>query len=118
MQPRIDLQARLGLLNGGLGGKMDPVPPPVVGGRQVGELDKRGTLVVGGEEVGEAGLVGGEEVVRTYPWVAALGGRQGGPLLWFCGGSLVSSRWLVTAAHCLMVTTRLLVGSFEPVYSS
>ena len=43
-------------------------------------------------------IVGGETVTPgTYPWQAALvaGGEQ------FCGGSLITPDWVLTAAHCI-----------------
>ena len=49
-------------------------------------------------------VVGGQDVswASIYPWVAALGASQpDGQIVWFCAGSLVANKWLLTAAHCL-----------------
>jgi len=44
-------------------------------------------------------IVGGEETeVNEYPWQVAL--YIGG--LFQCGGSLISNRWVLSAAHCLL----------------
>uniref|UniRef100_A0A3Q0RVI8 Coagulation factor IX n=1 Tax=Amphilophus citrinellus TaxID=61819 RepID=A0A3Q0RVI8_AMPCI len=46
-------------------------------------------------------IVGGEAVARgEIPWQAALVARPSGHL--FCGGSILSVRWVITAAHCLI----------------
>ncbi|CAJ1058821.1 coagulation factor IXa [Xyrichtys novacula] len=46
-------------------------------------------------------IVGGKEVLPgEVPWQAALIARPSGQL--FCGGSVLSERWVITAAHCLV----------------
>ena len=51
-------------------------------------LAERATRIVGGEDT----------EVNEYPWQAGLV-FSGGNIVW-CGGSLVSSKWVLTAAHC------------------
>ena len=48
---------------------------------------KRGTRIVGGSKAAPG----------EYPWMVGL--ERGGSL--FCGGSLISSGWVLTAAHCI-----------------
>lgn len=52
-------------------------------------LAERATRIVGGEDT----------EVNEYPWQAGLVSRGQHDFVW-CGGSLVSSRWVITAAHC------------------
>ena len=57
------------------------------------ELLDQSTLVVGGDEVEE----------NAYPWMAALGTRSNDRMVWFCGGSLINNKMVLTAAHCVKV---------------
>jgi len=43
-------------------------------------------------------IVGGDEAApHQYPWIVALFIDNA----WFCGGSLISEKWVLTAAHCV-----------------
>merc|ERR1712168_645162 len=43
-------------------------------------------------------IVGGEEAEpNQWPWIVALFVDNA----WFCGGSLISENWVLTAAHCV-----------------
>lgn len=49
-----------------------------------------------------ARIIGGTDTTETYPWMVSLQKIQSnGQSYHFCGGSLISSEWVITAAHCL-----------------
>ncbi|KAM9319525.1 chymotrypsinogen B-like [Gastrophryne carolinensis] len=66
---------------------------------------------------GYARIVNGEEAVPgSWPWQVSLQDRTG----WhFCGGSLISASWVVTAAHCGVGTNdRVVLGEHDRSSSS
>uniref|UniRef100_A0AAY4F0L7 chymotrypsin n=1 Tax=Denticeps clupeoides TaxID=299321 RepID=A0AAY4F0L7_9TELE len=59
---------------------------------------------------GYARIVNGEEAVpHSWPWQVSLQDFTG---FHFCGGSLISETWVVTAAHC-NVSHRVIVGEHD-----
>ncbi|KAM4801322.1 chymotrypsinogen B [Urocitellus parryii] len=61
---------------------------------------------------GLARIVNGEDAIPgSWPWQVSLQDKTG---FHFCGGSLISENWVVTAAHCGVKTTDLVVaGEFD-----
>jgi len=53
-----------------------------------------GRIKTKNQEVGRAGFA-------EYPWQAAILKKSGGELVYVCGASLISDRYLITAAHCI-----------------
>ncbi|XP_063602625.1 transmembrane protease serine 2-like [Penaeus indicus] len=64
-------------------------------------------------------IVGGVETeVNEYPWMVSL--VNGNGYYHFCGGSIISSQWVVTAAHCaaIMSTSDYVLVGDHNLYSS
>ncbi|KAJ7994519.1 hypothetical protein DPEC_G00250320 [Dallia pectoralis] len=61
---------------------------------------------------GYARIVNGEEAVpHSWPWQVSLQDSTG---FHFCGGSLISENWVVTAAHCGIKTShRVVLGEHD-----
>ncbi|XP_063293443.1 chymotrypsinogen A-like [Pelobates fuscus] len=61
---------------------------------------------------GYARIVNGENAVSgSWPWQVSLQDRTG---FHFCGGSLINSLWVVTAAHCGVTTShRVVLGEYD-----
>lgn len=78
--------------------------------KSVESILKRLTVTPGEEIVGGEPAKPGE-----FPWAAALGKpRFGGSIFNFCGGSLISPDWVVTAAHCLPGNpSKVILGRFD-----
>ncbi|XP_053548691.1 chymotrypsinogen A-like [Bombina bombina] len=61
---------------------------------------------------GYARIVNGEEAVSgSWPWQVSLQDRTG----WhYCGGSLINSGWVVTAAHCgVLLSDKVVLGEHD-----
>merc|ERR1712107_205407 len=59
--------------------------------------EEYGWPVWSSSSAGGSRIVGGYEAVpHSFPWMAALFVDE----QWFCGGTLISDEWVLTAAHC------------------
>lgn len=74
-----------------------------------------------GEDLGY--IVGGSKAnLGAWPWLALIGEKRRSTTEWFCGGSLLNEKFVITAAHCLgkFKKNRLLVrlGEFDLNYDT
>lgn len=55
----------------------------------------------GGLDLNSVRIVGGKPINPTlkYPWITFLRDEEGGED--FCGGTLVASKYVISAAHCM-----------------
>ena len=66
-------------------------------------------MVVGGKDAG----------IKDYPWAVLIGSpklQKNGSLAymhWNCGGSVISSKWVLTASHCLCIKDQDGIGRKE-----
>ncbi|KAJ8669812.1 hypothetical protein QAD02_001071 [Eretmocerus hayati] len=70
---------------------MGPIKFPQLNGFECGISDRRSDRIVGGAE----------STKGAWPWIASLGYVESEGIKFLCGGTLISSRHIVTAAHCV-----------------
>lgn len=58
------------------------------------------SILAAGISLAENHIIGGTEA-RDWPWMVSLSDRKNNYNGHFCGGSLISPDWVITAAHCL-----------------
>ena len=71
------------------------------------------------ETVREQRIVGGKDTdIRSVPWQVFVYRDAPGPGGYICGGSFISTRWIITAAHCVTDEVGAVVPAAElKVYS-
>ncbi|XP_055387387.1 venom protease [Condylostylus longicornis] len=81
-----------------------PILQPINIKLQPGVIPKSSLGQCGMNTLPQTRIVGGNEVKKgSYPWIAALGYiiSKNDPAEFLCGGSLITTRHVLTAAHCV-----------------
>lgn len=61
-------------------------------------MDQCGRSVVARKRI----VNGKPAALNSWPWIAAIGFEQDGKIDFLCGGTLITNRHVVTAAHCIL----------------
>lgn len=67
-----------------------------------------------GDFVASNKIIGGENTtISEYPWTALVAYKKEGAKVpgWYCGGSLISDRFVLTAAHCIVGVIKDYIGT-------
>ncbi|CAL4064900.1 unnamed protein product [Meganyctiphanes norvegica] len=73
-----------------------PAPPPATGDGGISLLPDN----CGGRGILNRIIDGENAPLGFWPWIVVFRGFSGSKQTWFCGGSLINKRYVLTAAHC------------------
>ncbi|KAK7864780.1 hypothetical protein R5R35_012273 [Gryllus longicercus] len=94
-------------------GQANSTPPDVSGHPNLKLLPQEYCSPPGNDRI----VNGKEADILAYPWIARLGylsrSSTSRPVGYHCGGSLINSRYVLTAAHCIATRTSLYVATVK-----